>query len=125
MLNLHIDEIIRNALREDISNVDLSTEAIYWDDRLASVELIAKEDGIIAGLEVFRRVFEVLAHSYKVDIGFDTYAHDGDEVTSGDVLMVVTSSVRVLLSGERVALNILQRMSGIATYANKIGRAHV
>lgn len=123
MLNLLADEIIVNAIKEDITNADLSTEAIYIDDRDAEVELIAKEEGIIAGLDVYKRVFEIIADSYKSHVTFDEFAKDGDEVKNKDVLMKIKSTVKVLLSSERVALNLLQRMSGVATYANKMVKA--
>lgn len=123
MLNLLADEIIINAIKEDITNADLSTEAIYVDDRDAEVELIAKEDGIIAGLDVYKRVFEIIADSYKSHVTFEEFAKDGDEVKNKDVLMKIKSTVKVLLSSERVALNLLQRMSGVATYANKLVKA--
>lgn len=123
MLNILVDDIIKNAIKEDITNVDLSTEAIFGESRLASVDLIAKEDGIIAGLDVYKRVFEIIADSYKVDLTFEDFKKDGDEVKNKDIIMRVKSSVEVLLSSERVALNLLQRMSGIASYANKMVRA--
>ncbi|MBU5668699.1 carboxylating nicotinate-nucleotide diphosphorylase [Peptoniphilus sp. MSJ-1] len=123
MLNLFADEIIINAIKEDITNADLSTESIYIDDRDAEVELIAKEDGIIAGLDVYKRVFEIIADSYKSHVTFQEFAKDGDEVKNKDVLMKIKSTVKVLLSSERVALNLLQRMSGVATYANKLVKA--
>lgn len=123
MLNLHIDEIITRALKEDISYDDLATQAIFKDKRVARIDLIAKEEGIIAGLDVFKRTFEILAESYKTDLDFEVYFEDGDRVKNKDLLMVVRSSAQVILSAERTALNILQRMSGIATYANKMVEA--
>jgi len=123
MLNLLADEIIIRAIKEDITNADLSTEAIYIDDRDAEIELIAKEDGVIAGLHVYKRVFEIIAESYRTSVSFEEHKKDGDEVKNKDVIMKIKSSVKVLLSSERVALNLLQRMSGIATYANKMVKA--
>lgn len=123
MLNLHIDDIITRALKEDISYEDLATEAIFMDERMARVELIAKEDGIIAGLDVFKRTFEILAESYRADLEFESYFKDGDKVKNKDVLMLIKSSTQVILSGERTALNLLQRMSGISTYAGKMVEA--
>lgn len=107
-----VDEKIMGALREDINSEDLSTNAIYRDDREASVCLIMKEDGVIAGLGVFQRVFELL----DPQVSFEMDAQDGDQVKKGQVVGKVYGKISTLLSGERVALNYLQRMSGIATY---------
>lgn len=123
MLNILVDDIIKNAIKEDITNVDLSTEAIFEKNTQATVDLIAKEEGIIAGLDVYKRVFEIIADSYKVDISFEDFKKDGDKLKNKDTIMKVKSSVEVLLSSERVALNLLQRMSGIASYANKMVKA--
>lgn len=113
---LNADDLILNALREDISSEDITTNSVMRDFRLGEVELICKQDGVIAGLHVFKRVFELLDPNTEVAF----YAKDGDKVTSGEKLGVVTGDIRVLLSGERTALNFLQRMSGIATYTASI-----
>lgn len=116
MKNSRVDQLILMALEEDITNEDVSTNAIIPEDKLGSVQLICKEDGIIAGLEVFKRVFTLLDESSEVEL----YTKDGDAVKKGQLLGVVHGPVRVLLTGERTALNYLQRMSGIATYTHEI-----
>ncbi len=116
MKNSRVDQLILMALEEDITNEDVSTNAIIPEDKWGSVQLICKEDGIIAGLEVFKRVFTLLDESSEVEL----YTKDGDEVKKGQLLGVVHGPVRVLLTGERTALNYLQRMSGIATYTHEI-----
>lgn len=111
-MNLVADDIIRFALREDMNAGDLSTESVCPGPRDAEVQLIAKGKGVIAGLDVFERTFLLL----DPETGFDALVTDGDVVEPGQLLGTVRGDVRVLLSGERVALNFLQRMSGIATY---------
>lgn len=113
---LQAEPLIRQALQEDISSEDISTNAVMPEYRLGTVELICKQDGIIAGLPVFQRVFQMLDSATKVEF----FAKDGDKVTKGQKLAVVSGDIRVLLSGERTALNYLQRMSGIATYTSQI-----
>lgn len=115
---LNADELIKLALREDISSEDVTTNAVMREYRRGEVQLICKQDGIIAGLEVFKRVFELLDAGTVVEF----YAKDGDNVKNGQLLGTVTGDIRVLLSGERTALNYLQRMSGIATYTNSIAK---
>ena len=105
------EPLIRQALAEDITNEDVSTAAIMPDARPAAVDLIAKADGVLCGLDVFERTFAILDPGTRVQ----RFAADGDNVCAGQTLATVTGDVRVLLSGERVALNYLQRMSGIAT----------
>lgn len=117
-MNLQADELILQALREDISSEDVSTNAVMRKAVLGEVDLICKQDGIIAGLAVYRRVFELLDEKVLVEF----YCEDGDEVKNGQLMGRVRGDIRVLLSGERVALNYLQRMSGIATYTNKTAR---
>ena len=104
------------ALREDISSEDITTNSVMREARLGTVKLICKQDGVIAGLDVFQRTFELLDEKTQVK----RYFKDGDEVKKGDHLADVTGDIRVLLSGERVALNYLQRMSGIATYTRNV-----
>lgn len=115
---MNADEMILSALREDITSEDITTNSVMRDYCAGEVDLICKEDGIIAGLGVFKRVFELL--DSKTEIEF--FAKDGDEVKNGQKLGVVKGDIRVLLSGERTALNYLQRMSGIATYTKSIAK---
>lgn len=119
MMSLVGDDIIRRALREDITFEDVSTAAVCPEARPAQVQLIAKADGVIAGLDVFARTFALLDPATRVEA---TVA-DGDEVACGQHLATVSGDARVLLSGERVALNFLQRMSGIATCARQMASA--
>lgn len=115
-MKLNADDIILNALKEDITSEDISTNSVMRQYQLGEVELICKEDGVIAGLEVFKRVFELLDAQTKAEFSVT----DGDKVKNGQKLGVVRGDIRVLLSGERTALNYLQRMSGIATYTRTI-----
>lgn len=110
------DPLIRMALDEDITSEDISTNAVMREAKQGEVDLICKEDGIIAGLSVFKRVFTLL----DADTEITFFCQDGDEVKLGQKMGVVRGDIRVLLSGERTALNYLQRMSGIATYTNSI-----
>lgn len=113
------DDLILQALREDITFEDVSTASVCPQARQAEVQLIAKADGIIAGLDVFARTFALLDPATTAEA---TVA-DGDEVHAGQHLATVKGDARILLSGERVALNYLQRMSGIATYTRRMVRA--
>lgn len=115
-MKMNADELIMLALREDITSEDITTNAVMREYQKGEFELICKQDGIIAGLEVFKRVFELLDDKTE----FEMYSKDGDFVKNGDLIAKVTGDIRVLLSGERTALNYLQRMSGIATYTNEI-----
>ncbi len=115
-MKLNADRLIREALAEDITNEDITTNAVMPEARQGEVELICKQDGIIAGLGVFERVFQLLDESVSVEF----FCQDGDEVVSGQKMATVTGDIRVLLSGERTALNYLQRMSGIATYTHSV-----
>ena len=115
-MKLNADDLILSALKEDVTSEDISTNSVMPCYRLGEVELICKEDGIIAGLDVFRRVFELLDTGTEVEF----FAKDGDQVKNGQKLGLVRGDIRVLLSGERTALNYLQRMSGIATYTRTI-----
>lgn len=112
------DKLIRMALQEDITSEDVSTNAVMRSAVKGTVDLIAKEDGIIAGLDVYARVFQILDEKTEISFNFK----DGDAVKKGDLLGTVTGDIRVLLSGERVALNYLQRMSGIATYTKQVSK---
>ncbi len=115
-MKLQADELIKQALREDISSEDVSTNSVMKEAVKGEVELICKQDGIIAGLDVFQRVFELLDETVEVEL----YCKDGDEVKNKQLMGKVIGDIRVLLSGERVALNYLQRMSGIATYTHSV-----
>lgn len=118
-MSLMGDEIIRTALREDMNAGDLSTESVCPTSRAAEVQLIAKAAGVVAGLDVFERAFTLLDPATV----FEARVRDGDAVEPGQVLGIVRGDARVLLSGERVALNFLQRMSGIATYTRRMVEA--
>ncbi|MGN1192986.1 MAG: carboxylating nicotinate-nucleotide diphosphorylase [Dorea sp.] len=115
-MKLQADHLIMEALREDISSEDVTTNSVMKEAVQGEVDLICKQDGIIAGLPVFQRVFELLDEKVKVEL----YCKDGDTVTNGQLMGKVFGDIRVLLSGERVALNYLQRMSGIATYTHSV-----
>ena len=115
---LNADNLILQALREDITSEDITTNSVMREYQKGEVELICKQDGIIAGLDVYKRVFELLDPETEVEF----FCKDGDEVKAGQKMAAVTGDIRVLLSGERVALNYLQRMSGIATYTNSIAK---
>lgn len=115
-MKLNADELIMMALREDITSEDITTNAVMPEKKAGEVNLICKQDGIIAGLHVFERVFKLLDEETTVTF----FAKDGDKVTNGSILATVKGDIRVLLSGERTALNYLQRMSGIATYTRAI-----
>lgn len=114
-MKLQADHLIMEALREDISGEDVTTNAVMKQAVTGEVELIAKQEGVIAGLAVFRRVFDLLDPQTVTEF----YVNDGDRVEKGLLIGKVRGDIRVLLSGERVALNYLQRMSGIATYTRK------
>ena len=115
-MTLQVDHLIMEALREDISSEDVTTNAVMHEAVTGEVDLICKQDGVIAGLQVFQRVFELLDKDTKVEF----FCKDGDEVKNGQLMGKVTGDIRVLLSGERVALNYLQRMSGIASYTRSV-----
>ena len=115
-LKLNADDLILSALKEDITGEDITTNSVMREHRLGEVELICKEDGVIAGLDVFKRVFELLDEKTQVIFS----CKDGDRVKNGEKLGVIRGDIRVLLSGERTALNFLQRMSGIATYTSSV-----
>ena len=115
---LAADEFIKMALEEDINSEDVTTNSVMPHYKKGQVELICKEDGIIAGLQVFQRVFQLL--DPKTEVVFDV--QDGESVQKGQHMATVVGDIRVLLSGERTALNYLQRMSGIATYTNKVAK---
>lgn len=115
-MQLVADQYIRMALEEDIHSEDVTTNAVMPEYKLGEVNLICKEDGVIAGLDIFARVFTILDPATEITF----HVKDGDQVKNGDLLGVVKGDIRVLLSGERTALNYLQRMSGIATYTRSV-----
>ncbi len=115
-MKMNADELILQALREDITSEDITTNSVMPCKQAGEVDLICKQDGVIAGLEVFKRVFELLDANTEVIF----YCKDGDAVKKGEKIGLVRGDIRVLLSGERTALNYLQRMSGIATYTREI-----
>ena len=117
-----MDDSIRMALKEDITSEDISTNAIYKNDRMAEISLYSKEDGILAGLDVFKRVFE-LFELLDNSVEFTEYKKDGDKVLNKDLILKIRADVKTILSAERTALNYLQRMSGIATYTRKMVEA--
>lgn len=117
-MKMQADQMIRMALQEDITSEDVSTNAVMPTATKGTVELIAKEDGVIAGLDIYARVFTILDEKTEIDF----HCKDGDEVKKGELMATVTGDIRVLLSGERVALNYLQRMSGIATYTRQVAK---
>ena len=110
-MKINIDDYILNTLKEDITSEDVSTNAVMPEDKQGKADLICKQDGILCGLEVFVRTFELLDKTSR----FETSYKDGDKVCKGDVIGVIYGDVKAILSGERTALNYLQRMSGIAT----------
>lgn len=117
-MRLYVDDHIRQALREDITFEDVSTASVCPEPHAAEVQLIAKAPGVIAGLDVFERTFTLLDPHAQME----RFVRDGDEVEPGQLLAYVRADARTLLSGERTALNYLQRMSGIATYTRAMAR---
>lgn len=115
-MKLNADHLIMQALQEDITSEDITTNAVMRGACPGEVQLICKQDGVIAGLDVFKRVFELLDEKTEVEF----YVNDGDRVKNGQLMATLHGDIRVLLSGERVALNYLQRMSGIASYTRQI-----
>lgn len=117
-LKLNADPLILSALREDITSEDVSTNSVMPHPCQGEVDLICKEDGIICGLQIFARVFELL----DPETTTECFVADGDEVKAGQLMAKVHGDIRTLLSGERVALNYLQRMSGIASYTHNVAK---
>ena len=115
-MKLKVDPLILSALNEDITSDDVSTNSVMPEKQLGEVDLICKEDGVLCGMQVFERVFTLLDEDTEVIL----FAEDGDQIQKGDLIAKVRGDIRVLLSGERTALNYLQRMSGIATYTCKV-----
>ncbi len=115
-MTLNADELIKMALSEDISSEDVTTNSVMPEACLGEVELICKQDGVVCGMDVYERVFKILDENTEVE----KYVKDGEVIKKGQLMGKVKGDIRVLLSGERVALNYLQRMSGIATYTNQV-----
>lgn len=115
-MKLNADRLIMQALEEDITSEDITTNAVMREKQMGEVQLLCKQDGVLAGLWVFERVFQLLDPETEAQF----YVKDGDKVKAGQLAGVVKGDIRVLLSGERTALNFLQRMSGIATYTHQI-----
>ncbi|MEG0075190.1 MAG: carboxylating nicotinate-nucleotide diphosphorylase [Eubacterium sp.] len=115
-IKINADEAILNALKEDVTSEDITTNAVMREPRHGEADLLCKEDGILAGIGVFKRVFELLDD----EAVFETEYQDGDFIKKGEKIGVVSADIRTLLTGERTALNFLQRMSGIATYTHRL-----
>ena len=115
-LKLKVDPLLLMALEEDITSEDVSTNSVMRTETLGEVDLICKEDGVLCGTQVFERVFTLLDEETRVEF----YAKDGENIKKGQLIAKVTGDIRVLLSGERTALNYLQRMSGVATYTRQV-----
>ncbi len=112
---IYVDRLIENALLEDVNYVDAATDYLIPEEQENTAEFIAKADGVLAGIDVALRVFEMLQPDFKAEV----YKKDGDDVKKGDVIAKISGKTRTLLKGERTALNLLQHMSGVATAANK------
>ena len=117
-LKLKVDPLILSALEEDITSEDVSTNSVMPTEKTGEVDLICKEDGVLCGIQVFERVFTLLDE--KTEITF--FAEDGKDIKKGELIAKIRGDIRVLLSGERTALNYLQRMSGIATYTRSVSK---
>lgn len=115
-LKMNVDPLIKSAIREDITSEDVSANSVMPEPKLGEVDLICKQDGIICGLPIFERVFKLMDKKTKIEF----YVKDGDAVTKGQLMAKIRGDIRVLLGGERTALNYLQRMSGIATYTHSV-----
>jgi len=115
-LKLKVDPLIIGALNEDITSEDVSTNSVMPEAQLGEVELICKQDGVVCGLQVFERVFKILDETTE----FEYFAKDGDDVKKGELIARIRGDIRTLLTGERTALNYLQRMSGVATYTRSV-----
>ena len=115
-MRLNVDHLLIQALQEDITSEDVSTNSVMPVPKKGEVNLICKQDGVICGLQIFERVFTLLDENTEVEFK----AADGDKVKKGQLLAVVRGDIKVLLCGERTALNYLQRMSGIATYTSEV-----
>ncbi len=115
-MKLNVEPLLLGALREDITNEDVSTNSVMPYAKTGEAQLICKQDGVICGLDIFARIFTLLDESVLIEL----HASDGDEVKNGQLLATLRGDMRVILSGERTALNYLQRMSGVATYTREV-----
>lgn len=111
----YVDDLIKNAIREDINYIDVTTDYLIAENEVSTAKLISKDDGVVAGLEIAARVFILLDDTVKVEF----VKQDGNAVSKGDLIATITGHTRALLKGERTALNLLQHMSGIATATNR------
>lgn len=111
LMQFQIDDIIKTALLEDINYIDVTTDYLVDEDSVSTAKYVSKDDGVICGIDVALRVFQLLDNNVKTEI----YIHDGEKAKKGDVIARITGSTRALLKGERTALNLIQHMSGIAT----------
>ena len=117
-MQVNIDKYIINALREDITSEDVTTNAVMPESKRGVAELICKQDGVVCGLDVFKRTFELIDDTAE----FRTELKDGDEVKKGQLMGIIEGDIKAILSGERTALNYLQRMCGIATFARELSK---
>lgn len=115
-LQFEIDDIIKNAVKEDINYIDVTTDYLISDDSVSTANYVAKDDGVLCGIDIALRVFTLLDGS----TAFDIKIHDGEKVKKGDIIASITGKTKVLLKGERTALNLVQHLSGIATMTNKL-----
>lgn len=115
LMQFQIDDIIKSALLEDINYIDVTTDYLVDENKVSTARYVAKDNGILCGIDVALRVFELLDSSVKTEI----YIHDGEKVKKGDIIARITAKTRALLKGERIALNLVQHMSGIATATNE------
>ena len=115
-MKLNVEPLIESALREDITNEDVSTNSVMPEAKKGEADLLCKQDGIICGLQIFTRVFTLLDPDTEVEL----YVKDGEAVKNGQLMAKVRGDMRVILCGERTALNYLQRMSGVATMAREM-----
>ncbi|OUQ56501.1 nicotinate-nucleotide diphosphorylase (carboxylating) [Tyzzerella sp. An114] len=117
-MQVNIDKYIINALREDITSEDVTTNAVMPESKRGVAELICKQDGVVCGLDVFKRTFELIDDTAE----FRTELKDGDEVKKGQLMGIIEGDIKAILSGERTALNYLQRMCGIATFTRELSK---
>ena len=115
LLPFYIDDLIKTALSEDINYIDSTADLLIDDNDISEAYFVAKDDGILAGIEVALRVFTILDPELKIEL----LKKDGDKVKNGDIIVNFSGHTRLMLKAERTSLNILQHMSGIATYTNK------
>lgn len=115
-LQFEIDDIIKNAIKEDINYIDVTTDYLISDDSVSTAKYVAKDDGVLCGIDIAMRVFTLLDDSTE----FDIKIHDGEKVKKGDIIATITGKTKVLLKGERTALNLVQHLSGIATMTNRL-----